>query len=116
MKNIGSVKKRRWVLAWIMQIVVMAVVCALAALSEGAQMPVRILMLWLVTPLTGGITAFIAVRRGLLNYVAWIAPPVVHYIVYLMLWGYVPPVSSALLCALISLIGAAAGEVSSKTK
>lgn len=117
MKNHDSAsKKSRWLTAWMLQIAVMIVVCALAALSEGALTPIRVLMLWIITPLAGGITAFFAVRRGLLNYAAWIAPPMAHYLVYLLIWGYVPPVSSALVCALIALMGAAAGEVSAKSK
>ena len=101
----------RWLWAWGLQIIVMAAVSAGATLMQAGPGWARVLALWVAVPLAGGFTAYRAVLGGLLNYAAWIAPPVLLYVVHIALWGYVPPVSAALLCAFISLVGAAAGEV-----
>ena len=100
-----------WLWAWLGQILVMALVCPAACLAQAAPEWARMLALWGAVPLAGAVTSYRAVLRGLLNYAAWIAPPVLLYIVHIALWGYVPPVSAALACALASLVGAAAGEV-----
>lgn len=101
----------RWLWAWVLQMIVMAAVCAAAALLQAGPIWARVLALWIAAPLAGGFTAFCAVLGGLLNYAAWIAPPVLLYLTHIAIWGYVPPVSAALLCAFVSLVGAAAGEV-----
>lgn len=66
---------------------------------------------WLGMPALGLISAYRATRRGLLNYAAWIVPPVSMCAAHLLIWGYAPGSGPVLLCALISLVGAAAGEV-----
>lgn len=71
-------------------------------------------MLWGVAPLAGLFTACRAVRRGLNNYCAWIAPAACLFLAHWLLWGYAPPAGAALLTAFTSLIGAAAGEVLSQ--
>ena len=101
----------RWLWAWVLQMFVMAVVCAAAALLQAGPVWARLLALYVAVPLAGGFTAFRAVLGGLLNYAAWVAPPVLLYLIHIAIWGYVPPVSAALLCAFIALVGAAAGEV-----
>lgn len=103
--------KHRWLRALALQIVEMAAVCLLAALAEGAGALPRALMLWVAVPLAGLATACQAVRRGLNNYLAWIAPAPCLYGANLLVWGYAPPPGPALLTALASLIGAAAGQV-----
>ena len=69
------------------------------------------LMLWVASPLAGLVTACQAVRRGLNNYLAWIPPAPCLYLANLAVWGYAPPAGPALLTALASLVGAAAGQV-----
>jgi len=103
--------KHRWLRALALQVVEMAAVCLLAALSEGAGALPRALMLWAVTPLAGLLTSCQAVRRGLNNYLAWLAPAPILYGVNLLVWGYAPPACPALLTAFTSLVGAAAGQV-----
>lgn len=101
----------RWPLAWLLQWIVMALVGFLTALTASIHPALYAVALWGCTPLAGGATAFGAVRRGLLNYAAWIAPPICLYAAYRALWGYAPPAAAALICAFCSLVGAAAGEV-----
>lgn len=103
--------KHRWLWALALQMVEMAAVCLLAALAEGAGAHLRAAMLWGAVPLAGLVTACQAVRRGLNNYLAWIAPAPCLYIVNLLFWGFAPPAGPALLTALTSLVGAAAGQV-----
>ena len=114
-KNSSLLPGPRWLWAWLAQIAIMTAVCVPAALSQAGPTWLRIIALWVVVPLAGAVSAWRVVLHGLLNYVAWIAPPAVLYIVHIALWGYVPPVSAALLCAFVSLVGAAAGEVSKTT-
>ena len=89
----------------------MAAVGLLAALAEGAGALPRALMLWVAVPLAGLFTALQAVRRGLNNYLAWIAPAACLYAANRLVWGYSPPAGPALLTAFVSLVGAAAGQV-----
>ena len=103
--------KHRWLWALALQIAEMAAVSLLAALAEGAGALPRALMLWFFAPVAGLFTACQAVRRGLNNYLAWIPPAPMLYGANLLIWGYAPPAGPALLTALTSLVGAAAGQV-----
>lgn len=104
-------KRIGWLAAWIIQIAEMLAACALASLSLGLHPTLYGLALWLIVPLLGAFTACRAVRRGLLNYAAWIAPPACLFAAHILIWGYVPPAGAMLLGAFVSLVGAAAGEV-----
>ena len=101
-----------WALAWLIQAIVMFLVCAGASLSIGVSPTLYDMMLWFVVPVCGAATACAAVRFGrLLNYAAWIAPPACLFWAHYLVWGFAPPAGCALLCAFVSLVGAAAGEV-----
>lgn len=103
--------KHRWLWALALQVIEMTAVCLLAALAEGAGALPRALMLWVAAPVAGLVTACRAVRRGLNNYLAWIPPAPCLYLANRLIWGYAPPAGPALLTALTSLVGAAAGQV-----
>ncbi len=103
--------KRFWLKALIIQVLCALGAGFLASLAAGLSPVVSALALWLFMPLAGALTAFQAVRRGLLNYAAWIPPMACLYLSHYLLWHYAPPAGPALLCAFISLVGAAAGEV-----
>lgn len=98
-------------MAWLIQIAEMLAVCALASLSLELHPTLYGVALWLGVPLLGALTACRAVQRGLLNYAAWIAPPLCLTAVHTAIWGYLPPAGAMLLCAFVSLVGAATGEV-----
>lgn len=100
-----------WIAAWLIQIAEMLAVGALASLSLGVHPLLYTVALWALAPLIGAYTAYRAVLRGLLNYAAWIAPPLCLLIAHTAIWGYVPPAGALLVGAFIALIGAAAGEV-----
>ena len=100
-----------WPVAWAIQIAEMLAAGALGSLSLGLHPTAYSLSLWVMMPLLGALSGCMAVRRGLLNYAAWIAPPACLCATHTAIWGYLPPAGAMLLCAFISLIGAAAGEV-----
>ena len=83
----------------------------LPLLFPTAAVPIRFLFLWILPSAAGAWTACILARSGLISYAAWIVPPIVHSIVPLAALGYLPSPFSMLLCAFISLVGAAAGDV-----
>ena len=114
--NIKRPGKPGWIAAWAVQIAMMLGAGALSALSLGVHPALYGAALWLLMPLLGAYTALRAVRRGLLNYAAWIAPPVCECAAHVLIWGYLPPAGAMLLCAFVSLIGAAAGEVLNRQK
>ena len=101
----------KWPAAWAIQIAEALIVGALASLSLGLHPAVYNLAMWALVPIAGAFSAFQAVRRGLLNYAAWIAPPACLCAAHTLIWGYLPHAGAMLLCAFIALVGAAAGEV-----
>lgn len=111
MKNTSSHRRPRWLWAWMIQIIEMLAVGLAASALNGLSPVACDIALWVVVPIAGAITACRAVRRGLLNYAAWLAPPVCMYATHYALWRYAPPAGAALVCAFVSLVGAAAGEV-----
>ena len=109
-------KKWKWPLAWLAQFAGMLAAGAAAALTDMLPSVIYGVMAWAVLPVLGMISACRATRRGLLNYAAWIAPPVCVWLSYYVIWGYSPQPGPALLCAFLSLVGAAAGEVLNQQK
>ena len=106
----------RWAVAWGLQIAAMFAAGLLTAASHGVHPVLHGALTWVLMPLAGAVTAYRAVRRGLLNYAAWIAPPACLYLANRLVWGYAPSAGAALLCAFVSLVGAAAGEVAKRQR
>ncbi len=106
---------RDWRLFWIVQALVMGIIslCAtlLPLMFPAAQLFLRLVFLWLLPCVIGAWTACRLARLGLNSYAAWLVPPVLHTVLPWLVIGYPPHAGSAALCALISLIGAAAGDV-----
>ena len=103
--------KHRWLLAWGLQILEMLAAGLLAALSYSVAAGLYVVLLWGGVPLAGLFTSCRAVRRGLNNYLAWIAPALCLFAAHYLMWGFSPAVGAGLLTAFLSLVGAAAGEV-----
>lgn len=103
--------KHRWWTAWIIQAVEMLAAGFAVALSQGLGAVPHDVALWALMPAAGLLSACRAVLRGLNNYLAWIAPAPCLYAANYLLWGYSPPAGPALVTALFSLVGAAAGQV-----
>ena len=102
--------KRNWAVAWLIQTAEMLAVCLVQALCFGIA-PLDDILLWGAVPLAALFTAFQAVRRGLNNYVAWLAPPVCLFAAHYFIWRYSPSAGAAMLAAFTAIVGAAAGDV-----
>ena len=103
--------KHRWLWAWLLQIAIMLIASLAASLLSPVHPVLSGILLWAVVPLAGLLTACRTVRRGLNNYLAWIAPPACLFAVHYALWRYSPSAGAAILTAFTSLVGAAAGDV-----
>lgn len=108
-----DVKQWKWPVVGLVQIGTMLLAGAALALTQllGAASGIAF---WGAMPLIGGVSAYRATRRGLLNYAAWLAPPVCMTASHWLIWSYPPDPGPALLCAFVSLVGAAAGEVKNR--
>ena len=111
MKNKMRNRKFRWPVIWLLQCIAMLLCAALTAMSLWLGGTFHGIMSWLFMPIAGFISAMAATRAGLLNYAAWIAPPVMMFAGHWIFWAYSPKVGPVALCAFISLVGAATGEV-----
>ena len=100
-----------WWKALAVQFLVMLAASLAAELSYYVSDFLRSALIWALIPIVGAVTACKCVLHGLNNYAAWIAPPVCTVAASLILWGYVPHAGPVLVCAFVSLVGAAAGEV-----
>ena len=104
-----------WRLLWPLQALIMLIAALLSTflplLFPTAAGPLRFLFLWLLPAFVGAWTSCLLSRSGLISYAAWIVPPIMHSLVPLFILGYLPSPFSMLLCAFVSLVGAATGEV-----
>ena len=103
--------KHRWLWAWLAQIAIALAASMLASLARPLGSFPYGLMMWGLVPLAGMLTACGCVRRGLNNYLAWLAPAPCLYAAHYALWRFSPSAGAALLTAFLSLVGAAAGDV-----
>jgi hypothetical protein len=74
-------------------------------------------MMWFAVPLSGALTAFYMVRRGVVAFAAFWLPPVLQTLVHWLVAG-LPPLSVGMPLAtgLISLVGAATADELSRRK
>ena len=101
----------RWLWIWLIQIALMMAISLLAGLSFMLSSVLYGICMWVLLPAVGAVTACIATVKGLLNYAAWIAPWACMLAAHVLLYGYAPGLGQLLLCAFVSLVGAATGEV-----
>ena len=106
----------RWPLVWLIQAAAALALGALTALSLWLGGAAHGAFLWGVMPVGGMAAGYIAVRRGLNNYLAWLAPPLMEALGNLLIWGYPPRVGPVFFCGFLSLVGAAAGEVRNRQR
>lgn len=117
-----AVKKHHWVLSLILQIVFYAAATAVGVIGT-LMVPTTLtglvfhLVNWVLLPVLGAVSAYRTTRGGVYYLGAWIAPPVLMLTIY---WGMtgLPPQHAmmVILCALLSIIGAAAGHEMNKRK
>ena len=111
MKHQKHNRKIKWPLIWLLQALAMLIASSITALTLWLGGTMHAAMSWIFMPVAGFISAMIATRSGLLNYAAWIAPPLMMFISHCIFWVYSPKPGPIFLCAFISLVGAATGEV-----
>ena len=104
-------KPARWMMAMLAQIILTLGIYLLLGMSLWLGGLLHKLCLWVLMPLAGLLSACIATRAGFLNYLAFLVPPLCFTAANLILWGYLPSAAPVMVCALVSLVGAAAGEV-----
>lgn len=71
---------------------------------------------WALWPAAGLVSAYMVTVRGVNNYLAWLSPPAAGILAHYLAFFYLP--SSAgpfLICAVCSVVGAAAGDVRKKS-
>ena len=100
-----------WLLVWLVQILVMLALSVVIALSYYASAVLHGLLFWGGLSMAGFAAACLATVKGLLNYAAWIMPPIMGFVGHYLVWDYLPGFGPILLCAFVSLVGAATGEV-----
>lgn len=108
-------KRFAWLWAWLIQIIgfmaLNSLVINFAPYMGQAMGAVYGGYMWAAVPLLGLFSAYWVTRRGLLNYLAWIAPPACQWVCPMIWLGYPPDAMSVVICAFVSLVGAAAGDV-----
>ena len=107
----GAKPRWKWLRVLLVQAAATLAVFCLLALSLWLGGFWHNLFQWVLTPAAGFISACIATRAGLLNYAAWIIPPLAQIAAGIILWGYPAGAGPVFLCAFVSLVGAATGEV-----
>ena len=100
-----------WLWVLLIQIVSSLLIALPLSLSLWLGGAIHNLCRWGLSSIAGFVSACIATRKGLLNYAAWIAPPVMLFVGYVLVWGYAPSAGPVFLCDFVSLVGAATGEV-----
>lgn len=74
----------------------------------------KILLQWILLPLCGAFSAGVFAYSGVSQYAAWLMPPVIVSALPWLLIGYPVAPGVMLLCCLLSMFGAATGEVALK--
>ena len=70
---------------------------------------------WALWPAIGLVSAYLITINGINNYLAWIAPPLAGVLAHYLAFFYTPDSAGPfLICALCSIVGAAAGDVKKK--
>ena len=100
-----------WLLIWFIQAAAMLLLGVLTALSKWLGGFIHGAFLWAVMPLGGMAAGCAATRKGLNNYLAWLAPPLMEILGSMLIWGYSPQAGPVFLCGFLSLVGAATDEV-----
>lgn len=103
----------RWNWLWILLIewLILALLASLVALSYWLGGTFHGILFWCLMPAAGFAAAYFSTVKGLLNYAAWLAPPVMMAGMHYVFWGFMPSVAPVFFCGFISLVGAATGEV-----
>ena len=101
---------------WLIALAIQA--AATLAVSFGASRllfvgaPLYEVGVWALVPAFGAASAYLVTVMGLNNYAAWLMPPLMAVLGHYLAFFYLPASAGpTFLCAVLSVIGAATGEV-----
>lgn len=103
-------KEMHWGIVLLIESAALLIAAVLMALTEWLPSAISYTALWGAYPLLGAVAAYIATRRGVNNYLAWIPAPVMFPAGYYLIWGYLASPAPMFISALLGIVGAAAGE------
>ena len=106
-----GLKRLRWLWVWLVQIAACLLLGGALSWTLWLGRVLYAVCMWGLMPLLGGVSAYWATKKGLLNYAAWIAPPLCQALGHMAVWFYPPSPGPVLVCVFVSIVGAAAGEV-----
>ena len=107
-----AVRMLKGLLIWLLQAGLTLLAFVLLTLLIWLTGPWYELAAWAAMPLLGAASAYWATRRGVNNYIAWLAPPLGVFFAHYIVTGYTPTSAGpTLLTALLAIVGAAAGYV-----
>ncbi len=105
------------IMVWLLQAVATLAVFWTATATIWLPGPWYEIAAWGLMPILGAASAYLAARRGVNNYIAWLAPPICVYLAHYIAVGYAPDEAGpTLLAALLAIVGAAAGHVRNNMK
>ena len=97
---------------WLLQATLALVACVLLTLLIWLPGAWYELAAWALMPALGLVSAYGITRRGVNNYIAWLAPPASVFFAHYIVTGYTPDgPGPTLVAALLAIVGAAAGHV-----
>lgn len=100
----------------VIQLVISAVLSYLGAISLYGGAVLFNICQFAVLPIAGCVTTYKITVRGVNNYLAWIIPPFMGIFAHFLAFFYLPKNPGPFLaCAVVSIIGAAAGDVAKKS-
>ena len=101
----------------LVQLALTAVASYLGALALYMGPAVYGVCQWALLPIIGAAISYGITVRGVNNYLAWIIPPVTAAGAHYLAFFYMPPSAGpVMVCALASIVGAAAGDVVKKIR
>ncbi len=99
------------------QFAAMAVISYLLFNTLWLSRTVYNICMWGIWPVLGLFSAYMITVRGVNNFLAWIAPPAAGLMAHYFAFFYLPDSAGPFfICALTSIVGAAAGDVVKKLK
>ncbi len=110
------IKPKKWILAAIRQVIFTFLAAGLAAIlpllfDADINYVMTIVIQMILYPLFGATFAFLATRKGLLSYVAWVVPPIMLVIAEPLFVGFPADALAVLISAVVAVVGSAAGDV-----
>ena len=99
------------------QLIGMAVLCYILCNTLWLSRTAYNICMWGVWPVLGLVSAYMVTVRGVNNFAAWIMPPAAGLMAHYLAFFYLPDSAGPFfICAVTSIVGAAAGDVTKKLR